>query len=287
MDTKSYFIENSVKPLSFQQYYKGHNELGSLIESCVKMVKRLIECSIRNMVLDYLDFEFAIQNIVHLVNRRPVAFKEFLRNNYGHESVPSPITPEILVKGHELNSVNLIPHLHPLPRADDSWVPDINPVSHIQDSYRKLRKARENLIEIYNKEFLLQLMHQATDKKGRYLPAQHKALKIGDIVLIKEPLLKPTNFPMGIVKEIKVNSFGEVTGATVLKGKSKELTKRHVSSLIPLLYKKEYGNHEPETQTTKQEIDARETEEKLVKPKRKAAIIAIEKTKHLVDDDLV
>ena len=28
MDTKSYFIENSVKPLSFQQYYKGHNELG-------------------------------------------------------------------------------------------------------------------------------------------------------------------------------------------------------------------------------------------------------------------
>ncbi|XP_064097667.1 uncharacterized protein LOC135209048 [Macrobrachium nipponense] len=285
-DTLSYFRENNIKPLSFQQYYKGHSELGSLVESCVKMVKRLIEGSVRNMVLEYLDFDFAVQNIVHLVNRRPIAFKEYLRSNDGTEPVPSPITPEILVKGHELNSLNIIPHLHPLPRADDTWVPDISPIAHVKDSHRKLRKARESIIEIYNNEFVVQLVNQATDKRGRYQPVNHKLLEVGDIVLIKEPLLKPTNFPMGIVKEIKVNSLGEVTGATVLKGKSREETKRHVSSLIPLLYKREFeAKFSDKVQST---CDGKQSKEDVVKerPKRQTAIIGKERVKTLFEDDL-
>ncbi|XP_068232415.1 uncharacterized protein [Palaemon carinicauda] len=285
-DTQSYFRENNIKPLSFQQYYKGHSELGSLVESCVKMVKRLIEGSIRNMVLEYLDFDFGVQNIVHIVNRRPIAFKECLRNNDGTEPVPSPITPEILVKGHELNSLNIIPHLHPLPRADDTWVPDISPISHVKDSHRKLRKARESIIEIYNKEFVVQLVNQATDKRSRYQPVNHKLLEVGDIVLIKEPLLKPTNFPMGIVKEIKLNSLGEVTGATVLKGKSREETKRHVSSLIPLLYKREYeAKFNDKAQSPGEDKLSKEDEVK-ERPKRRAAIIGKDKVKKLLDDNL-
>ncbi|XP_068225225.1 uncharacterized protein [Palaemon carinicauda] len=285
-DTQSYFRENNIKPLNFQQYYKGHSELGSLVESCVKMVKRLIEGSIRNMVLEYLDFDFAVQNIVHIVNRRPIAFKEYLRNYDGTEPVPSPITPEILVKGHELNSLNIIPHLHPLPRADDTWVPDISPISHVKDSHRKLRKARESIIEIYNKEFVVQLVNQATDKRSRYQPVNHKLLEVGDIVLIKEPLLKPTNFPMGIVKEIKLNSLGEVTGATVLKGKSREETKRHVSSLIPLLYKREYeAKFNDKAQSPCEDKLSKEDEVK-ERPKRRAAMIGKDKVKKLLDDSL-
>ncbi|XP_066944612.1 uncharacterized protein [Macrobrachium rosenbergii] len=285
-DTQSYFRENNIRPLSFQQYYKGHNELGSLVESCVKMVKRLIEGSIRNMVLDYLDFEFAVQNIVHLVNRRPIAFKEYLRSNDGTEPVPSPITPEILVKGHELNSLNIIPHLHPLPTADDTWIPDISPIAHVKDSHRKLRKARESLIEVYNKEFVVQLMNQATDKRCRYQPVNHKLLEVGDIVLIKEPLLKPTNFPMGIVKEIKLNSLGEVTGATVLKGKSREETKRHVSCLIPLLYRREFEDKLVD-KAQSQDVGKQGKEEVgKEKPKRRAAMIGREKVKKLFDDYL-
>ena len=45
-----YFQENQVKPLSFQQYFKGASELGSLVEICVKMVKKLIFGAIRNNV---------------------------------------------------------------------------------------------------------------------------------------------------------------------------------------------------------------------------------------------
>ena len=63
----------------------------------------------------------------------------------------------------------------------------------------------------------------------------HKAIKQGDIVLIKEPFAKPSNYPMGIVKKTVCNEMGEVTGAIVMKGKTRELLKRHSSTLIPLL----------------------------------------------------
>ena len=285
-DVKAYFKENNIKPLNFQHYYKGRNELGSLVEICVKMTKRLIEGSIRNLCLKYLEFEFIVCNTVHLVNRRPIAFKEYLRSCDANESIPAPITPEILLKGHELNSLNVIPQLHPVPQMDPDWVPNVSPVSPVQDSYGKLRKVRESLTEIYNNEFLTQLISQATDRKSRYKPASHKSLEVGDIVLIKEPLTKPTNFPMGIVKDIQVNSLGEVTGATLLKGKSREITKRHVTSLIPLLYRREYEVGNPlsadistETKSKMEPVES--------KPKRKTALASRQRTQNLINHDRV
>ena len=47
--------------------------------------------------------------------------------------------------------------------------------------------------------------------------------------------MKPNQFPMAIVKEIVLNDLGEVTGAKVLKGRTRETVQRHVSSLVPLL----------------------------------------------------
>ena len=69
-------------------------------------------------------------------------------------------------------------------------------------------------------------MAHSTDKKYRYRSVDHKPLKVGDIVLIKEPLLKFATFPMGIVKDVQVNSLEEVAVATILKGKTREVTKR-------------------------------------------------------------
>ena len=40
---------------------------------------------------------------------------------------------------------------------------------------------------------------------------------------------------MARVKSVEVNDLGEVTSALLLKGKTNELTTRHVSTLIPLL----------------------------------------------------
>ena len=70
---------------------------GSLVEVCVKLVKRLIYGSIRNNVPSYFDFDFLVCQVVYLVNRRPIAFKEALRDN--DAEVPDPITPELLIRG--------------------------------------------------------------------------------------------------------------------------------------------------------------------------------------------
>ena len=78
-------------------------------------------------------------------------------------------------------------------------------------------------------------MSQAVDDKDRYRPVVQHDIKVGDIVLLKETHTKPNNYPMGLIKELEVNSNGEVTDAVVLKGKTRELVKRHISTLIPFL----------------------------------------------------
>ena len=90
-------------------------------------------------------------------------------------------------------------------------------------------------MDLYYNEFIGTLVNQAVDRKDRYVPVQHKKLQIGDIVLIREDNVKTQGFPMGIGKNILVGGNGEITGAEILKGKTRELTKRHNSCLIPIL----------------------------------------------------
>ena len=144
-----------MKPLSFQQYYKWASELGSLVEICVKMVKKLIFGAVRNNVLSYFDFQFLISNVVHLLNRRPIAFQSALRDS--SINVPEPITPEMLIRGYELTSLNLIPDLQPLPEDLD-----FNPsFDSINQTFQKLSKVRSNLIRIYHDEFTNTLLQSS------------------------------------------------------------------------------------------------------------------------------
>ena len=61
-EVDKYFSYNHVKPITFQQYFKGCSELGSLVEVMVKMVKRLIFGSIKNNILNILQFTFKQRN---------------------------------------------------------------------------------------------------------------------------------------------------------------------------------------------------------------------------------
>ena len=282
-DTKQYLDENGIKCLEFNQYYKGCSQLGSLVESCVKLVKRLIYGSIKNAVLKYLDFEFLISETIHLVNRRPVAFKEGLRDGNLNEDIPAPITPEILLKGYELTSLNIIPDLQPIPLDHDDW--NVSPTMQIRDSYKKLREARANLTRLYNSEFLAQLISQATDTKSRYKPVSHKTVQIGDIVLIKDQFQKPSSYPMGRVLKLQENNLQEVTGATVLKG-NKSIVQVNARSLIPLLSVKEYN---PNIATKVTDLNPDQNDQKFdTKPqKRNAALQADKKNQALAKDDLI
>ncbi|XP_068208007.1 uncharacterized protein [Palaemon carinicauda] len=271
-ESQAYFEENGVKSIKFQQYPKGCNKLGGLVETCVKMSKRLIYGALRNNVLDFRDFEFFVEQTVHLVNRRPIAFKEGLRDSITDE-VPDAITPEILLHGHELLSINIIPDLQGNPDEDLNWTADDH-VGKVLDKYQKLRNVRSRLINIYNSEFIAHLVSQATDERSRYKPVTHKRIQIGDIVLLKEPHMKPSNYPMGIVKKVKLNDLDEVTDIAVFKGASRETVRRHVTSVIPLL--------SPVTNDSEEKADIKEDSSTHQRKKREAAVISEARTRDML-----
>ena len=46
--------------------------------------------------------------------------------------------------------------------------------------------------------------------------------------------MKPSNYPMRIVKKVTLNDLDEVTDIVVFKGASCETVRRHVTSIISL-----------------------------------------------------
>ena len=202
-DTTNYLKNSNSSLINFQQYYKGRHELGSLVETCVKMTKRLISGSLKNNIIALREFEFIVSQTVHLVNRRPIAFKESLRDSENSE-LPVVITPELLIHGFNLPSVNIIPALQAVDMNEFSVDDDFDPIQNVRNTDDKLRKIRQYLNDVYNDEFLPQLISQATNEKSRYAP-RHDPLSVGDLVLIKEDNTKQTNYPLGKIKSVTVN----------------------------------------------------------------------------------
>ena len=182
--------------------------------------------SIGKLILDYPDFQLLITKTCHVINRRPVAFNETLQSP-NCEDV-DPITPEMLLFGRELVSVNVIPQVQ-------SDYTDNFENENLRDDYGKLRQSIKRMTDIYSQEFLTKLTCQSLDKGDRYKPVIHKKLSTGDIVLLIEPNMKRSNYPMGRIKSVSVNLLDEVTSAEIVKGKTREVVYRHATSLIPLL----------------------------------------------------
>ena len=239
-ETKSFFESHGINNISFYQYPKGNSSLGSVVESCVKLVKTMIVKSIRKVVLDYFDFEMIINQTVHLVNKRPLAFKEGLRS-LNIDETPEPITPEMLLRGYDTCSINIIPSLQGAVE-DPSYGEEV-----VSSRYHKLSIVRSNLLEEYQSQFLSTLLTQATDRKGRYIPKQHIPLKPGDVVMLVEKHFKQYSYDLGRVKSVDVNNLGEVTAAQVFKGKTRETVYRHITSLILLVPSEEVRNEEEDT----------------------------------------
>ena len=89
--------------------------MGSLVESCVKISKKVLYSAMGKKILPHLQFELLVAQSVNIVNKRPVAFKECLQNDCPTNlDVPSPITPELLLRGYDLPSVRIITMIIPL-----------------------------------------------------------------------------------------------------------------------------------------------------------------------------
>ena len=257
-ETHRFFESRGMKQTTFQHFPKGNSSLGSVIESMVKQIKKLLYKSIRNIILDYFGFEMIIAKVIMLVNKRPVAFKEGLRA-LSLDETPEAITPEMLILGYDTPVINVIPGLQASEDIEES---------SITDEYSRIRKVKDNLIDQYQGEFMATLIKQAVDKKGRYKPVFHSIVSPGDVVLLVDKMQKQYNYPLGTVLSVEKNDLDEVTSAYVRKGSTGETVYRHVTSLIPLLSdESDIRNREPELDRE----DSKISEDPAPKPKRKAA----------------
>ena len=230
-ETHKYFEENNITCTEFEQYPKGNSTLGGLVECCVKMVKLHTTKVMRRNVLLLESFRFLVLEMQHCINRRPISFKNSLRDSLNAEMI-EPVTPEQLIKGYSVDSIIISPAIHIEP---EMWTPDRSNVNSFKTDLQHLKESRECLAKVYNEEFLQSLMHQATNSPKRYAPAAHRPLKRGDVVLLKDPFTKALNYPMGIITKVVKNSLDETTAAYVFKGATREKVYRDSSSLILLV----------------------------------------------------
>ena len=288
METVHYLQQHGVQRLEFCNFPKGNSALGSLVESCVKQVKLLIKKSVGKSILTTSDFQFIVAKVIHLINRRPIAFKDSLRSLPDGE-IPTAVTPEMLTRGRELVSVNVIPRLHPSDQSDPYWS-SLEPTEHIKNTYDKLEKISSKLSALYHSEFLATLTEQAVNQKDRYKRVNHQCLCVGDIVLLEEKLLKQSSYPMGVVISTEKNNLGEVTAARVKKGLTGEIVYRHSSSLIYIMSTDPAIESKSTCEDRQENSNNSDSENVLPIPtrkRRKTALICEANTRNLVRSDLI
>ena len=195
------------------------------------------------------------------------------------QSFPQVITPELLIKGRENVSINVVPAFNGQNEdADIDWKPDAHSEDKLREEFAKYSKVSQRLLETYNAEFINSLVDQSTNKADRYKLVRHDKLKVGDVVLLKEPLLKANQFPMAVVRKTIENYLGEVTNVEVFKGCTRELVKRHVTSIVPLI--REIASEFKE----KEKNPSKVVPKKQCRPQRSAALNSIRKTRDLLNN---
>ncbi len=240
IETKEYLREHNIQRMEYQPYPSGASWLGGAIETLVKQVKKLVYGGIRNNILDYFDFEFMIKQINMLINKRPIAFKNLLSDPSAHDEELQPLTPEMILKGYEVPSVNILPQMQTIPEMyenDKIWnFPNekcIGSNGVLQHRFEQLKRIRSKINSLYHGEFIQTLMEQATNRKNAFALKTHKKLSVGDLVSIKQTFSKPYQFPMGIVHEVEENDLGEIVSAKIRKA-NREIVRKHASDIILL-----------------------------------------------------
>ena len=231
-DIQNFMKERNIKPLEFSPYPAGASFLGGVVESMVKQVKHLIYSSIGKRILNLDEFYFITSECKMLVNKRPICYKDSLREASEDPSIPI-ITPELLLKGYEVDFLSVIPQLSDT-FDDKDYVP--YPTKNKEDlfeSFKKLQTCKTELNKLYYNEFIDNLRLQSLDKASRYRSRSHDILDEGDLVLIRQAMIKPYFHPLGVVLKVTRNSLGENVSVTVRKA-NKEIIVRHATDLVLL-----------------------------------------------------
>ena len=233
-EIQNFLKQNNVEKLTHENYPSGASFLGGAVESMVGQVKNILYSSNEHRKLTKDQFQFVVAEAKALVNKRPIAFKNSLSDNNVEDS-PCTITPEVLLKGYEVPSFNILAQDRDEDASDISWEPSTSNQQKLFESFQEINKVRNNIYNLYESEFIQTLEKQATNKANRYKNSNQSPLQIGDLVAIKTKLLKPYFYPKGIVKNIEYNDINDINAVTVRKS-NKELVRRHPTEIILLMH---------------------------------------------------
>jgi len=236
-DVKNYLTEHNIDVLDFSPYPADASHLGGVVESLVKQVKYMVYGTIARNILPVDQFRFLVKECNMLINKRPVALKASVRDS-DVNCDSFALTPEMVVRGYEVPSLSVIPHLNE--ECSDSYSPYVRTSDKaLFDVFSSLRRARKNLNSDYYEEFLSVLRDQGEGKQFNYKKRSNVPLTVGDYVAVRQDMTKPYFYQTGIVTNVETNSLDDVVAVSLRKS-NREVIRRHNSDII-LLLKAESG----------------------------------------------
>ena len=276
-EVKAYLDQTGVSACELQQYPKGslNRGIGGIIESGVALIRKLVQGAIRNNILDFQHFSSVIRQCVCYANKKPLS-TEALREQNPNDQF-QVMSPEFLLFGYE----TAVLEVGGCRDDDDEWADE----ESTNDEWQRLLDIKNRTRDLYHSEFLSGLLNQATNQKNKYLPVKHRLIGRGDVVLIKDTLVKAPNYPLARVMDVVTNSLGEVTQVVLLKG-NKSLVRRDISSII-LLVKNEQSEQVGEGQdaTVNNLTEGRQPNQE--RPVRQAAAVSRVRTQEMINDAAV
>ena len=89
-----------------------------------------------------------------IINKRPLSFQPLLNNPNKDSATPPLLTPEILLRGYEVPSIVVAPHLfnnNLTENKDMEWLPINEKTDHqnLFKRYENFRKVKVRLNELY------------------------------------------------------------------------------------------------------------------------------------------
>lgn len=180
----------------------------------------MIYGSISKNVLTYDHFNFAVRECNMLINKRPIAFKSTLVNPDSDSSV-CVLTPEKLIRGFDVPSLAVVPHLHTedLLCGGTTYCDGYDSSSSKSiETFDKLRKVKVEMNRLYYNEFVQNLRVLSTNASDRYKRRYNQHINVGDLVAVKHKYCKPYFYPLGVIQGVEKNDIDEVVSAIIRKG---------------------------------------------------------------------
>lgn len=165
VEVKAYLDQTGVKVCTFEQYPRGslNRGIGGIIESGVALVRKLIQGSIRNNILDFQQFSHVIKQCICYANKKPLSIESLRGENPDDQF--QIFSPEFLKFGYE----TAVLEVNGGNESDDWMFEDLE----VKEEMKKMLEVKERLRNSYHSEFLYGLLNQATKEKDKYVPVLH------------------------------------------------------------------------------------------------------------------